>query len=428
MRQALVPVLVLALCLMSAAPVHGAGSTFYVSPTGSDANPGTLTQPWSSFYHAADSLQQGDTAIFLDGTYTETQYRPYATFASPRVTIRAQHARKATLNFTNKPQGVNSTAIWVVGTPNVTIRDMVITQPQMGSDYNDGLVRCWSGADNCHLINDVFSNAYQPVKFNANTGSLLDHDLFTASNVAFGAFGAGRPIIRYTEFRDAVDSAIQTKGGTVDAQVYGNLIRGRQSVGIYVGGGSCGAACGVTDVQNGYEGDHVAAWDNIVLGGGYGAIVVAGCNQCSVFNNDVLKSTVAVRIIANHGWLQPDDSTRYVPTVNPLIENNIISMSTYPVFYSSGPSPDPGDISGSIILDYNDCFACGSYGLPAQAHPILGDPLFVNLSSDWHLRSGSPAIAAGTTVSLTDSVGQPIHAAFTRDDRPRSGQWNMGAY
>ena len=45
-------------------------STYYVSTTGSDSNPGSLGYPWASFSHANAQVAPGDTVIFEDGVYT----------------------------------------------------------------------------------------------------------------------------------------------------------------------------------------------------------------------------------------------------------------------------------------------------------------------------------------------------------------------
>src|SRR5579863_139014 len=46
-------------------------TTFYISPDGSDGNPGTTeAAPWRTFGHALPVLQPGSTLVLLDGTYT----------------------------------------------------------------------------------------------------------------------------------------------------------------------------------------------------------------------------------------------------------------------------------------------------------------------------------------------------------------------
>jgi hypothetical protein len=47
------------------------GSTFYVSTTGRDSNPGTISQPWRTIQHAANSVSAGDTVYVRAGVYNE---------------------------------------------------------------------------------------------------------------------------------------------------------------------------------------------------------------------------------------------------------------------------------------------------------------------------------------------------------------------
>jgi hypothetical protein len=47
------------------------GSTYYVSTTGSDSNPGTLSRPWRTIQHAADTVTAGDTVYVRNGVYNE---------------------------------------------------------------------------------------------------------------------------------------------------------------------------------------------------------------------------------------------------------------------------------------------------------------------------------------------------------------------
>ncbi|MGD9030192.1 MAG: right-handed parallel beta-helix repeat-containing protein [Anaerolineae bacterium] len=44
--------------------------SYCVAPDGSDSNPGTQSQPWGTFQHAADTAQPGDTVCFRGGTYS----------------------------------------------------------------------------------------------------------------------------------------------------------------------------------------------------------------------------------------------------------------------------------------------------------------------------------------------------------------------
>src|SRR3989344_48489 len=49
----------------------GSGSTYYVSPLGSDTNPGTLISPFRTIQKAANTVTLGGTVRVLAGTYNE---------------------------------------------------------------------------------------------------------------------------------------------------------------------------------------------------------------------------------------------------------------------------------------------------------------------------------------------------------------------
>src|SRR6202044_406114 len=48
-----------------------ANSSFYVSTTGNDSNPGTQTAPWRTVQHAADTVSAGSTVSVRGGVYEE---------------------------------------------------------------------------------------------------------------------------------------------------------------------------------------------------------------------------------------------------------------------------------------------------------------------------------------------------------------------
>ena len=62
-------VVMLFLCVSAA--FGQTNSSFYVSTTGDDSNPGTQTAPWRTVQHAADTVRAGGTAYVRGGTYEE---------------------------------------------------------------------------------------------------------------------------------------------------------------------------------------------------------------------------------------------------------------------------------------------------------------------------------------------------------------------
>jgi hypothetical protein len=61
--------IMLSLCVSAA--FGQANSSFYVSKTGDDSNPGTQTAPWRTIQHAADTVRAGSTVNVRGGIYEE---------------------------------------------------------------------------------------------------------------------------------------------------------------------------------------------------------------------------------------------------------------------------------------------------------------------------------------------------------------------
>jgi hypothetical protein len=69
------------------------GKSFYVSPTGSDRNPGTKRRPWRTVQHAADRLRPGQRVLVRSGTYVGVQFTRSGTANAPLTFAAAAHAR-----------------------------------------------------------------------------------------------------------------------------------------------------------------------------------------------------------------------------------------------------------------------------------------------------------------------------------------------
>jgi hypothetical protein len=98
-------VMLAGLVLLGFSTTHA--TTYYLSPSGSDARAGTSpSAPWRTFRHAIPQLDPGDTLMLMDGTYrgSNSGYphincdgsANHGTASNP-ITLKAQHERRAFL-------------------------------------------------------------------------------------------------------------------------------------------------------------------------------------------------------------------------------------------------------------------------------------------------------------------------------------------
>lgn len=81
---------------------NSAATIYYLSPSGSDNNPGTSTSPWKTMSYADTKAVAGDTIILKDGTYPA-----YVRLEKSGITWRAQNKHKAILDGGFAPDMLN---------------------------------------------------------------------------------------------------------------------------------------------------------------------------------------------------------------------------------------------------------------------------------------------------------------------------------
>ncbi|HEY1255501.1 MAG TPA: right-handed parallel beta-helix repeat-containing protein, partial [Terracidiphilus sp.] len=80
-------------------------TTYYVSPTGSDTAPGTLTQPFATVQHGVNQMLAGDTLTLRAGNYHENVTVAASGTASAPITLAAYPGETTTLIGAQAPTG-----------------------------------------------------------------------------------------------------------------------------------------------------------------------------------------------------------------------------------------------------------------------------------------------------------------------------------
>ncbi len=401
-------------------------ATFYVAPTGSDANAGiSAAAPWLTLQHAAGKVAAGDTVIVAAGNYTGFHLTTDGT-AAARITFSAQPGVNITTRNPVTADGIN-----LEGASYVTIEGFTVNgMPRTGirSVTNDFVVIRNNSMDqnNSWGILTGFSDDLL-IENNVCSRSKVEHGIYVSNS-------GDRPVIR------------------------GNTCWGNNANGIHMNGDlSAGSGGGTTDgdgvITNAVV-ENNTLYDNGAAGGS--GINCDGVQRSTIRNNLIYNSKASGISLYRIDGGQPS-SGNWVSNNTVLVSVagatttgrwalNVMNASTgntvrNNVFYSHhsfrGAVSVSADSLPNFTSDYNaveDRFSAdgGGTGVSLAAWRAatgqdknsfaVADPttLFVNAAAgNYRLRAGSAAIDTGTSdfASVVDFEG---HA------RPYGGGYDIG--
>lgn len=387
--------------LVGSATVANA-ATYYVSPSGNDSNPGTLSAPFQTVNRGVSVLVSGDTLIVRGGTYRESLMRniPAGTSWDNKVRVAAYPGE----------------TVWLVpgsSEPNV---------------LSFGLRQAYIELDGINL--DGSNVQYDIVKINWGDGNYAHH--VRIKNAELKGSHINRPNYAQHVLLTAVDTLPAIGSNEfINLKVHGHG-KDRFDQGFYIqspnnlveGCDVYDVPGGAIEVYNGYWGPSVPT-GNIIrnnrvhhsapLGQAHRGIFTAGDN--TLIYNNVIDSLGAADFDNIALWVWPSSNNVVVnntlygnagdgivlgydgPAQNTIVRNNIV--------YQSGSNNYRNWNSSGTILDHN----------------LFGtNPLFVNpASADFHLQSSSPAIDVGTTISVVTVDKDGV-------SRPQGGAYDVGAH
>ena len=409
-------------------PGVGAGPEICVSPTGDDANPGTPAKPLRSLAKAAELARPGVAVVFEDGEYDlGVAIRPSGTAAAP-IVFRARNPRKAVFHGAGPADAGR--------TPGIKIRgDYVVLDGLVIENYpNTGVTVDGTHATvrNCILHH----NGWMVPKESFGGAGLLcggnAHDLTLENNESWenrehGFYisgGADRPVIRGNRLHDNGDPnralggnglQINADGGnwpTEKAIIEGNVISNNLANGIDLQG-----ACGARIANN-----LIAANRKSGISAGKGS------SENLIVNNTI--QAVPKHLPAVH----LGSGGNYGPSKDNRFRNNILVAegglpivwdgtnaapveADYNLLWAGPGQPGAQEGRSRIRLTLADCRARG-----LETHSVVADPQFVDAArGDFHLRPGSPALAAG--------IAQPdVRADLDGIARPPGRAYDLGAF
>ena len=421
--------------------ISAAGRVFYVSPGGSDSNPGTVTRPWKTIGKATRTLRAGDTVYIMSGTYREwvllDDQANSGTAAQP-IAYRAYPGHRPVLDGStvyNAYRGLFE----IVRTNHIQISGLVIRNSRVAGIHVRGsqgitMVDNWierskSSGIGAWRSNDIVAegNVLVDCRIDPQGGN----EMLTIASVT-------RFSVRYNEIywtdKDCCGSTagINLKESSSEGWVIGNRLHDLPSTGIYVDGW-----------EGGNHSHHIAdnyidnANTGIALGSERGGTlsnvhiynnVIHHMLYCGIRFQDVAQDGLRENIYIYHntivGSYGHGGAGILVGTYNVrniVLTNNLVNF---------GPDTTCGQIKAykpSAITSANNLVygpklpTSDSRLVEVTQGTITADPRFVDrVYQNFHLRADSPARDRGSSVGLNrDHEGVP---------RPIGAGHDIGAY
>jgi hypothetical protein len=363
-------------------------ATYYASPTGSDTNPGTNSQPFRTVARGIQAASAGDTIVLKDGTY-------------PADTPLGGGSRSTWLLWINKSGAPGAPITLKAENKQKAILDC-------GNAYNGSKTGCMGyiylgnpGPAYWVFQDLVFTRTYDiAFLMNASTPA---HDI-TVKGCRFEQIGQ-----HVTAQTTGMNGLYANQGHynlVFDGNVFNNIGRLPGSTYMFNDHGLYLHSSNTTVINNVF----------------YGSISGWGVQTASGFSGLIANNTFAFTAQNTGGQVMLWDPASGGITVR----NN--------VFYNP-----PGGVgvatcgltASSCVLDHNLVYGGSIGGRPGcgssttvctSSNTSSGNPGFVNASGgDFHLTTGSPAIDAGVSVSgvATDADGV---------SRPQGGSLDLGAF
>jgi parallel beta-helix repeat protein len=410
-------------------------ATFYVATNGNDLNNGSSTAPWATLQHAVETIAPGDTIFVRSGTYAGCRIRNSGTSAAPKTLAR--DAGATVVINTPGPQNGHSSLIEIEAGTGSDVTDWVVDGFEVAGSPHHGIdLRITNSITirNCYVHNSAPSGtgtgiflafSSHPTIENNESAFNTEHGIYHSNSADYPTIRGNRShhnngagIHMNADYSSKCPCGSTVRDGIISFAVVENNVLYENGN----GGGSAINADGVDDSifrNNLAYNNHASGISLFSVDGSHGS------SRNRVYNNTIVMASngrFAVNI--------PKSKGNGGSPVGNIVKNNIL----YTERADKGSIAVYSTAAGVLTSDYNvvvDRFSTNggtsvtstlaqwkALGFDAHSFVSTATALFVDpANNNYQLKTGSPAIDAGTdlspdVVSDINGLARPLRTAY----------------
>src|SRR5579871_4596094 len=220
-------------------------STYYVATTGSNSNPGSLTQPFLTIQHALDvATNPGDTVEVRAGTYNERLTFPASGSASGGyITLEAypgEHVLLSGQGAKNNDTGYGNNMVQITNQSYIQLIGFEIAYDSGVSVSDDAFgVRVQGSGSNINILNNTIHNIDGSTTQGLAGAGI--HVYGSSTTTPYSNIDISGNTIYACQPGDAQTETLTVNGNVSNFQITGNVIHNCNNIGIDIIGGEADA-------------------------------------------------------------------------------------------------------------------------------------------------------------------------------------------
>lgn len=334
-----------------------AAGDFYVSPTGNDANPGSLAAPWRTIQHAAETVAPGSTVHLRGGIYHEkVEIYVSGNAIDGPVVFKAYPGEEPVIDGTGLPfDPANSNAlITIYDQSYLRIEGLTLRNLKTATRY---LVPIGILVENESHHIEIVDNVIHDIETNYN--GLDGGDAHGIAVFGSAAMPISEVLIAGNELYDlklGSSEALVLNGNVTDFEVRENVVRDCNNIGIdFIGYEGTGPTPAVDRARDGicrnnlvYHVDssfNPAYNGNFLTGGGdtsAGGIYVDGGARILIEGNIVHHCNIGIELASEHAGRATEEIT---------VRNNLLYHNTIGGLFLGGYDTQRGSTQDCVVTN-----------------------------------------------------------------------------